>query len=229
LEPGEKTKLLSEVNLLESLSREEIEGVGRRIPEMHLERGQTLYYPAYRGRILFLLLRGRVRTYKVVEGREITLGVVRAGEMLGEAALTARRFQGAYAQAMETSEVALMSLDTLYSLVRDKPAVGIKAMKLLSERLSLCEDRLVDIGLKEVPARLAGLLLRLCNSEGIVTSEGYKIPTRYTHEQLATMVGSKRVAATRALGKLREAGAIELRNRYIYVRDIEALERAAGG
>ena len=37
MEPREKTKLLSAVNLLESLSWEEVEGLGRRVPETHLE------------------------------------------------------------------------------------------------------------------------------------------------------------------------------------------------
>jgi CRP/FNR family transcriptional regulator len=162
-------------------------------------------------------------------GREITLGVVRAGGMFGEAALTAGRCQGAYAQAMEPSEVALMSLDTFHRLVRDRPEVGLKAMELLSERLAFCEDRMADIGLKEVPARLAGLVLLLCESEGVVTVEGYRILTRYTHEQLGAMIGSKRVATTRALSELRKIGAVELKHRHIYVRDVKALEHAAGG
>jgi CRP/FNR family cyclic AMP-dependent transcriptional regulator len=188
-----------------------------------------LYTPAHQSRTLFLLLRGRVRVYRVVEAREITLGVVGAGEMFGEAVLTNRRRQGAYAQAMKTSKVALMSHDTLYRLVRDKPEVGLKAMELLSERLSFYEDRMADIGLKEIPARLAGLILHLVQSEGVVTAEGYQIPTRYTHEELGAMIGSKRVAVTRAFTKLKEAGALELRRRRIYVTDLQVLELSAGG
>ena len=195
---------------------------------MRLKREEVLYTPVHQGRMLFLLLRGRVRIYKVAAGREITLGVVAAGEMFGEAALAPRLCQGAYAQATEVSEIGLMSRDYLYRLVREKPEVSIKAMELLSERLSFCKDRMADLGLKEVPARLATLVLRLCESEGVVTGEGYKIPTRYTHHQLGTMIGSKRVAATRALGKLREIGAVELKHRHIYVRDVKALKRAAG-
>lgn len=229
MEQGEKTKLLSVVELLDSLSWEEIGKLGRKMPEMHLERGQILYTPAYQSRTLFLLLRGRVRVYRVAEGREITLGVVGAGEMFGEAALTSGRRQGAYAQAMKSSEVVLMGHDTLRSLVRDKPEVGLKAMELLSERLSFCEDRMADIGLKEIPARLAGLILYLVQSEGVVTAEGYQIPTRYTHEQLGAMIGAKRVAVTRAFTKLKEAGALELKRRYIYVTDVKALELSAGG
>jgi CRP/FNR family transcriptional regulator len=102
-------------------------------------------------------------------------------------------------------------------------------MELLSERLSFCEDRMADIGLKEIPARLAGLILHLVQSEGVVTAEGYQISTRYTHEQLGAMIGSKRVAVTRAFTKLQEAGALELKRRYIYVTDVKVLELSAGG
>jgi hypothetical protein len=42
------------------------------------------------------------------------------------------------------------------------------------------------------------------------------------------MVGSNREAVTRALGVLRKAGAVEIRNRQIYVTDAAALEYFAG-
>jgi CRP/FNR family cyclic AMP-dependent transcriptional regulator len=95
--------------------------------------------------------------------------------------------------------------------------------------LHLYESQMADIGLKEVPARLAGLILRLCESEGVVSREGYRIPTRYTQEQLGMMICSKRVAVTRAFTKLQEAGAVELKRRYIYVRDLKVLRLIAAG
>src|SRR5215204_4857770 len=53
------------------------------------------------------------------------------------------------------------------------------------------------------------------------------IPTRFTHSQLASLVGSNREALTRALGRLRKAGAVEIKDRHIYVTDVDALNRAA--
>ena len=44
-----------------------------------------------------------------------------------------------------------MSRGTFERLVRDRSEVGMRAIKLLSERLSFYEDRIADIGLKEVP------------------------------------------------------------------------------
>jgi CRP/FNR family transcriptional regulator, cyclic AMP receptor protein len=49
------------------------------------------------------------------------------------------------------------------------------------------------------------------------------IRARYTHRQLASMVGSNREAVTRAFGVLRKAGAVETRERQIYVTDEDAL------
>jgi CRP/FNR family transcriptional regulator, cyclic AMP receptor protein len=45
-----------------------------------------------------------------------------------------------------------------------------------------------NIAVKEVPARLASLILLLVESQGVRTPAGYKIPTRYTHQQLGTMI-----------------------------------------
>ena len=84
-----------------------------------------------------------------------------------------------------------------------------------------------DVTLKDVPALLASLTLQLAASEGIMAPEGPRIPTHYTHRQLAMMLGSSRETVTRAFTKLQRAGAVELRNRHIYLRDTEALKRAA--
>ena len=54
-----------------------------------------------------------------------------------------------------------------------------------------------------------------------------RILTRYTHQQLASMVGSNREAVTRAFRKLRDAGAVEIRDRRIYVTAADSLERLA--
>jgi hypothetical protein len=43
------------------------------------------------------------------------------------------------------------------------------------------------------------------------------------------MICSKRVAVTRAFTRLQEAGTVELKRRYIYVRDLEALKLFARG
>ncbi len=200
--PREKIKLLSMVDILEPLSREQIEELLQRLPDTHFEQGQTLYAPEDRSEALFLLKRGRVRIYTLDrEGYEFTLAMVEAGTIFGEMALTAQRLWGAYAEAIEPTDVCALKSEDVESLVREHPAVGLKMIRVLSERLRLCENRLEDIG--------------------------PKIPTHYTHWQLAAMVGASRVSVTKAFARLQDAGAVELKRRHIYIKDVEALEQAA--
>src|SRR5829696_581495 len=228
LKPEEKVRLLSMVDILEPLSRAEIKELSLRVPDTHIRQGQIFYTPKERSEKLFMLKKGRVRIYRVgPDGRELTLSVVGPGTVFGEMSLTAQRLENAYAEAMEPSVVCAMKRHDLERLVMDKPQVGLKMMSVLSERLSLTEDRMEDIALKEVPARLAGFTLQLVESEGVVTSEGYKIPARYTHRQLATVIGSKRETVTKAFTLLQQAGVVELKRRRIHVRDIEALKKIA--
>lgn len=216
------------MDILEPLSREELAELSRRIPDNHVEKGTLLYTPEDPNERLFMLKKGRVRLYTLApDGRELTLAVVDAGTVFGEMALTAQRLRGAYAEVMEPALICTMRRDQLEDLVCDKPQVGLRMMSILSERLATYESRMEDIGLKEVPARLASLILRLVDTEGVMTRTGIKIPTRYTHEQLAAMVGSKRETVTRALSQLQETGAVELKRRKIHIKDLKCLERIA--
>jgi len=227
--PKEKIRLLSMVDVLEPLSEEELEEFSWRVPDTHVEQGRIFYSPGDRSEALFMLKKGRVRIYKVTpDGWEFTLAVVEAGTMFGEMALTAQRLREAYAEATEPSDICILKSEDLEHLIRENPDVGMRMIRVLSERLRLCETRLEDIGIKDVPARLANLILHRVESEGIMAPEGPRIPPQYTHRQLATMVGSSRESVTRAFTRLQKAGAVKLRHRRIYVKDVAALERAAG-
>jgi CRP/FNR family cyclic AMP-dependent transcriptional regulator len=177
---------------------------------------------------MFVLREGRVRIYrKNPAGREFTVAVLESGAVFGEMALTSQRLRNAYAEALEASEVAAMCRADVERLILEKPRVGLQLIYLLSERLASHEVRLADLGLKEVPGRLASLILLLLESQGVRTRQGYRLATRYTHYQIATMIGANREATTRAFGRLRQAGIVQTENRYIVVEDLAALQRVA--
>jgi CRP-like cAMP-binding protein len=224
----ERIRLLSLVDIFDPLSEEEIEQLNGQLSDVHLEPGQIFYTPQDQSERLFVLWKGRVRIYKTTDGREFTLATVEAGTVFGEMALTAQQLQGAYAQAMEPSELSIMHREDLERLMLEKPEVGLQISHLLSERLRRYETRLEDITLKDVSTRLASLLVLLLESEGVVTGDhSLKIPTHYTHQHLGTMVGANREAVTRAFGQLQNEGIVELKRRLIYVPDAEALRRRA--
>ena len=202
--------------------------LARRVSDMRFGQGQILYGPRYDSGIIFVLLEGRVRLYKAFGSQELTLEIVEAGQLFGDVPALTGRQSGTYAEALAPSRVALLSTNVIRQLVQDNPEVGMRLAELLARRLHEHRDRMADVALKKVPARLASLLLRLLETEGVVTPEGVGIRTRYTHEQLATMIGAKRVAVSRAMSGLRKVKAVEVKGRRVYLKDQAALQWAAG-
>ena len=226
--PGEEDiRLLSLVDIFEPLSEEEIARIDWKQLSTPVSPGEVFYTPMDLAETLFVLLKGRVRIYKKnPQGREFTLTVVQEGTVFGEMPLTAQRLRNAYAEGMEPSRVAAMCRNDVERLILSKPRVGLQLVHLLSDRLTTYEERMTDLATKEVPARLANLVLQLVEEQGVRTTEGYRIPVRYTHQQLGTMIGANREAVTRAFSRLREAGAVRSRRRYIHVEDLEVLKEA---
>jgi CRP/FNR family transcriptional regulator, cyclic AMP receptor protein len=209
------------VDIREPLSEEELTQLTARYPDIHLARGEEFHRRMEHDSGLFLIKSGRMQVYKLsLLGKRLTVAMFSSGSVLG-----GRRMREMYAQAMEPSVVCFVRRRDLERLVGRRPELGLRLIDLLSDDLRMMDELLYDVVYKEVPARLA--ILRLLGSEGVVNREGYKIPTSYTHAQLGSMIGARRVALTRALGHLRQAGIVETTQSGIGVRDAETLERAA--
>jgi len=225
----ERTELLSKIDVLEPLSSEQLGWVAEKILSRTFQKGESIYIPGDASEVVFLLLAGRVRLFSMVQQRELTFAVVRPGAIFGEASLM-ERTQNEYAQALSFARVGLFELNAFWSLLKDNVEFNARVIRMLGERSQVIRGRMTDIALKDSPARLAALILDLVEDEGVVTREGmYRVNTHYTHEELASMIGLKRVAVTRAFGTLQESEFVQLRRRQIYVTDLAGLKGVALG
>jgi CRP/FNR family transcriptional regulator, cyclic AMP receptor protein len=225
----DKVRLLSMVDVFESLVRQELVELAHRARDTHLVPGEVLGRPQEEGNEeLYVLKEGRVQLYvRIPNGGEVTLSVVEGGSIFGELALGGLRSGEVYARALVPSLVCSLKTEEVQRLIESNPQVGIAMVRLLSERLREAEVRLAELAHMQVSARLANLILRLSTSEGIMTREGIRIETPYTQKQLGTMISAKREAVTRAMSELQEEGAVEVVGRRIHIKDHEALEREA--
>jgi len=227
--PGiELERLLAKVDILEPLPPEELEHLALLSSTMRLEAGGAIALDANRETLL-LLTSGRVRLHEPSSGKQdLTISMIEEGTVVGQTGLAVRLSRGLRIEALQPSTLLMLRWEDFEELVFRNPEVGIKTIRLLSERLAVSEGRLSDLIRKEVPARLAGLILSLSEHQSVAMGNGCrKIPTRYTHQQLASMVGSNREAITRAFARLRKAGAVEIRDRHVYVTDAGALEQVS--
>lgn len=199
----EKVRLFSLVDVLESLPEEELEKLARLARDASYERGEILPEPQEGGEKLYVLNEGRVQLYVELPNEgEITLSVVEGGSIFGEIAVAGEGSGKVRARALVPSLVCTLKTEILEQLIEHHPAVALAIVRMLSERLRQAEVRLAELGHKQIPARLASLILRLAASEGIVSREGVRIETPYTHEQLGTMISATRASVTRSLNEL---------------------------
>ncbi len=223
----ELRRLLAMVDVFERLPPEELRALASGASLERLGAGETMMVgPREHACRVIALLCGRATVYEPgPRGRRLTVSVAEAGTVVGVAGFSERP-RGLRLEASIPCVLCLLTRKAFEGVVRRNPEVGLRLLGVLGERIGVLEARLAELAHREVPARLASALLRLMEGEGVVGPEGVSLPTRYTHQQLASMIGANREAITRALKTLRERGAVEVKERYIYVPDLEALRRA---
>jgi len=212
--------------IFEGLTDSDLADLDDRFAMATFRKGELIYSPFDRGEALFLLENGRVRLFRSAnDGRQVTLAMLDPGASFGQISVLDEPLHDAYAEAMADCVVRVLRVADLERSIADHPRVALNLMRSLSERLRTAEDQIEALAFHPVPARLAGKLLELMDRYGRVTPNGIRIDERFTHMQLAEMIGTSRETLTKVLNELREAGLIDVRERLIWVLDPPGLER----
>lgn len=217
----EKVRLLRSADLFQDLPQADVERIEQMAVMSQCRQGQIVYSPGETREALFLLKRGRIEIYRLSEdGKRLLVSNVQAGMAFGDMALTGQGMHGSYAEAVEDCMICVMSRADVEALVQQYPAVAVRIIRMLSDRITDLEERLDESALRDIPSRVAAALLRAAQQDGP--------SVRMTHQQLAELVGTHRETVTRTLGEFRDRGMIRLARGHIDLIDMAALEQAAG-
>lgn len=188
-------------------------------------KGKVIHRPDDPGDVLFILKQGRVRIFRLApDGRELTLTELTAGTVFGEMSLFGQTMYGSYAEAIEDSVICVVNRETISRMLEKNPTIALRLAEILGRRLLEAENRLESVGLRDVPRRLANLLLELANR----SDDQLKIDRRYTHEELAKMIGTSRESVTLALNDFRRRGWVSVADHHIAILEVGSLGEFAG-
>ena len=222
---SEKHSYLSAIDVFRDLSPAEVADIERTITMSACHTGRVFFTPAESGEVLFLLKKGKVQLYRLSpEGKKQVVVTLDAGAVFGEMALVGQGMHGALAEALEESLICVMSREDVERIIRWKPVVALRFIEAMGRRLHEAESRLEEIAFKNIPARLASVLLRLADEMG----DGRAVEG-YTHQDLAEMLGTYRETATQTLNSFKQHGLIELGRKRVVILNREGLEAAAEG
>jgi CRP-like cAMP-binding protein len=178
---------------------------------------------------LYVIRRGWAFASKLLpDGARQVLGFLVAGDLIGGASA----FLKATPQTVETiCETVLIEIpvDVARRTVRQSPTLAEALMVLQAgERLDLSE-RLVDLGRRDGPVRVARLLLELWRrlfAVGIATPTGYACPL--SQYLIADATGLTPIHVNRVLRELREGGLLTFRHGYVKFHDFDRLAQLTG-
>jgi CRP/FNR family cyclic AMP-dependent transcriptional regulator len=156
---------------------------------------------------LFILLQGQVKVYATDEnGREITYGVIHAGDYFGEMSLDGGP-RSASVMTLEPSLCVLVSRAIVQQYIADEPDFAMTLVAQVIRRARSATQTARQMALLDVYGRV---IHTLESQQGPATAQAPVELTQITHQQIASRVGASREMVSRLLKDLEKGGYVEL-------------------
>ncbi|HVF43412.1 MAG TPA: Crp/Fnr family transcriptional regulator [Pyrinomonadaceae bacterium] len=168
---------------------------------------------------LYVIAAGRVKLCSVDEstGREAVIDIVGRGALFGESSLYSAGVREKCAIAYEQARLLRIPAGVYREGMAASRELYDYTFRMVGQRLSRAERRVVDFALDAIPARLDKLLAELSERYGEEREGGVLIDLALPHREIASIVGSTRESVTVRLNALRRAGIIDFVDRKILI------------
>jgi CRP/FNR family transcriptional regulator, cyclic AMP receptor protein len=175
---------------------------------------------------IYIIETGRVRTYYVSpSGREFTLAYWTPGHFIGVPELFGTGENLWAAATMVPSTLAILTSEDVRWLLLHVPVFAMSLVEGLNYKGRILSSALQMLGTRSITSRLAQLLLTLAARHGRDGPRGVRIEQRYTHEELANMIGSTRQWVTTTLAHFTKDGLVEGDSQCLTLSDADRLRK----
>ncbi|WP_447974485.1 Crp/Fnr family transcriptional regulator [Nitrospira sp. Kam-Ns4a] len=211
---------LKHIRLFDGLTPEEMQEMERITRMQEVKKRQPLYLPGDPSSNVYLLKQGLVKIASTApSGKEVTFELLEPGEIFGELEVLQDVPRETVAEAVDDTLICVIRREDFERYLAMHPNVTVKLTKLIGLRLRKIQSRVADLVFRDVPARLAHLLLELSRSEGVPEAGGMRLRARLTHQEMANLIGCSRETVSTTLGHFRDQGLIRMDGRTITIRN----------
>jgi CRP/FNR family transcriptional regulator, cyclic AMP receptor protein len=222
------TEALGKVPLFAGLPPPEMERLGALVRARRYRRGEVIFLEGDAGSSLCIIAIGRVRiVLSGADGREVVLNVYGPGDFFGEFALLDGEPRSADAIAQEPCLLYWLTRDDFLAFLESHPRAASTLLAVLSRRLRHTTRVVQDAAFRDVPARLARVVLDLVTTRGRPHGDRVLVDGRFTQSELASMVGASRETVNKALRGFERSGLLRHERGVITVMQPEQLRARA--
>jgi CRP-like cAMP-binding protein len=172
---------------------------------------------------LYVIGSGRVRMMEPDADRELTLEYLGPGDLVGDTALWSAGLERR-AIVVEQAEALRIPLSAVRQLLATNAAFCSAMLMVVGQRRLTAEHRLHALLSRTVESRVAEFLVMAAERHGIPDSRGTLIGVKYTHQEIASYVGSTRETVTLILGDFKRADIVTTDHRRVVIRDPAGLK-----
>ena len=197
--------------------------------------GSMLFIEGQPASGIYMLCQGEAKLYTCSrDGKVVILHVARAGELLGLSAVISGGAYEVSAEVIEPCQVNYVNRADFLRLMNAHPDIAMSTVKQLSARYNdTCNQIRSFVLSNSVADKLAKLMLDWCETMAIGTGNGngagpIRVKMRFTHEEMAEMIGTSRETITRLLKDFREREIISLKGSDLYIHSKKGLEALIG-
>ena len=224
-----KLWFLKHIRLFDGISPSEMQEMEKITRMEEVKKRQPLYLPGDPSSNVYLLKKGRVKIANTASsGKEVTFDILDPGEIFGELDVLEDAPRSTSAETLDDALICVIPRKDFDQYLAMHPTVMFKLTKLIGLRLKKIQSRVEDLVFRDVPARLAHLLVELSKTEGVAEKQGIRLKVKLTHQEMANLIGCSRETVSSTLGQFRDEGLLQLDGRTMTILDLKGLSRLLG-
>jgi len=219
-----KRDILAATPMFASLSRPDLDRLAELASERRVTKDAVLMRKGDADCALLILVHGRLRAGATSpEGREVTLGMIEPGAVLGEIALLDGGPRSLDVAAMADSLLLIVDRPSFLPFLKQRPELMFRVMEVLCGRLRRNSVTFEDLATAPLCTRLARLLLTLADEHGAPAPGGTQIRLAMSQKEMANQVAATRERVNKQLRQWHEAGVLADHDGKLVVRQPETL------
>ncbi len=199
--------LLKNIPMFAGLPDAQLEHIAKMAVRRKVLRNTTIVHAGDSTDSLFVIVTGSAKVLnRDVEGNEVILTLLSAGECFGEMGLIDGSPRSADVVASESCELLAITKPDFMKALAGNVELGLNIMKSLVLRLREANRKIESLALMDVYGRVAKLLLDFS-----VKENGLRVIRRkVTKQDMAKMVGASREMVSRVMKDLERSGYLRI-------------------
>jgi CRP-like cAMP-binding protein len=175
-------------------------------PIQKIKSGSVLFHEKDSAQYVYLLIKGSIALGRVhVRGKDFILKILNDREVIVEYQLfKVNPHYQFYAKTLTDCELLVIKKDLFEEFILTDPEAMKSTTAWLSTSYLKAQMKCQDLIMNGKKGGLYSILIRLCNSYGVMTENGILIDLPLTHQELANLTYGTREVIQRSLKELRE-------------------------